>query len=90
MNPSLVQCRYLLTLAEWLVTDLDDSHRALEPQAAMAASNPFAPARAGFPSAGEFVDYLASSHLAYDLGQLVAWRGAAGLKRAGRPDALAA
>jgi hypothetical protein len=57
---------------------------------ALAAVNPFAPARSGFPTAGDFVAYLLSSHLAYHLGQLVAWRAAAGLGRLQRPDALAA
>lgn len=46
---------------------------------ALAAENPYAPARAGFPTAGEFVAYLLTGHLAYHLGQLVAWRAAAGL-----------
>jgi len=49
-----------------------------------------APARPDFPTAGDFVAYLLSSHLAYHLGQLVAWRAAAGLGRLSRPDALAA
>lgn len=57
---------------------------------ALSALNPFAPARAAFPTAGDFVAYLLSSHLAYHLGQLVAWRAAAGLGRLNRPDALAA
>jgi len=35
MNSSLVQCRYLLSLAESIFADLDDSHRALEPQPGM-------------------------------------------------------
>jgi len=39
---------------------------------ALSALNPFAPARATFPTAGDFVAYLLSSHLAYHLGQLVA------------------
>lgn len=167
MNASLVQCRYLLSLAEPILADLDDSHRALEPQpgmktagwlvghlavsgdyarvlcgraslcppewpamfnpgsepsadantyptmatlcdtfrlvyadlleatdeadpSALSAPNPFVLARAGFPTAGDFVAYLVSSHLAYHLGQLVAWRSAAGLQRPQRPDALAA
>jgi len=52
--------------------------------------NPFAPARDAFPTAGDFVAYLLTGHLAYHLGQLVAWRAAAGLGRLHRPDALAA
>lgn len=58
--------------------------------AALSAVNPFAAARPDFPTAGDFVAYLLSSHLAYHLGQLVAWRSAAGLGRLRRPDALAA
>ena len=167
MNASIAQCRYLLSLAEPILTGLNDSHRALEPQpgaktagwlighlavsgdfarrlygraplcptawgpmfnpgsrpsadpgaypsmttlcdtfrlvytdlcnasgeadsSALAAANPYAPARADFPTAGDFAAYLLSSHLAYHLGQLVAWRAAAGLGRLRRPDALAA
>jgi hypothetical protein len=167
VNASVDQCRYLLSLAETVFADLDDSHRALEPRPGvktagwlighltvsgdyarvlcgqtafcppawprmfnpgsqpseepgsypsmavlretfrrvygdlclvaertdpevLAATNPFAPARAGFPRAGDFVAYLLSSHLAYHLGQLVAWRSAAGLRPVQRPDVLAA
>src|SRR5437867_10643007 len=52
--------------------------------------NPYAPARTAFPTTGDFVAYLLTGHLAYHLGQLVAWRAAAGLGRLHRPDALAA
>jgi hypothetical protein len=52
--------------------------------------NPFAPARAAFPTAGDFAAYLATGHLGYHLGQLVGWRAAAGLGRLRRSDALAA
>jgi len=52
--------------------------------------NPYAPACTAFPTAGDFVAYLLTGHLAYHLGQLVAWRAAAGLGRLHRPDALAA
>ncbi len=167
MNASLLQCRYLVSLAEPILAGLDDSHRAVEPAvgtktagwlighlsvsgdfarrlcgrsvqcpnewraafnpgsrpsmdpntypsmvtlcdtfrrvyadlceafveadpAALAMANPFTPARADFPTAGDFVGYLMSSHLAYHLGQLVAWRAAAGLGRLQRPDSLAA
>lgn len=58
--------------------------------AALAAENPYAPAREAFPLAGDFVAYLLSSHLAYHLGQLVAWRAAAGMGRLRRSNALAA
>ncbi|HKQ58238.1 MAG TPA: DinB family protein [Candidatus Eisenbacteria bacterium] len=58
--------------------------------AALDTPNPFLPAQAAFPTAGGFVGYLLTSHLAYHMGQLVAWRGAAGLGRLARPEALAA
>jgi hypothetical protein len=61
-------------------TDLCTAAQEADP-AALAVVNPFAPARPDFPTAGDFVAYLLSSHLAYHLGQLVAWRAAAGLKR---------
>jgi hypothetical protein len=56
---------------------------------ALEVPNPYAPARAGFPTAGAFVAYLLTGHLAYHLGQLVGWRAAAGLGRLQRPDELA-
>ena len=43
--------------------------------------NPYEPARSDFATAGDFVAYLMSSHLAYHLGQLVGWRAAAGIGR---------
>jgi hypothetical protein len=52
----------------------------------LAAENPYAPARAGFPTAGDFVGYMLTGHFGYHLGQLVAWRAAAGLGRLGRAD----
>ena len=63
---------------------------ALELADAPESANPFAPARTAFPTAGDFVAYLLTGHLAYHLGQLVAWRATAGLGRLQRPDALAA
>lgn len=56
----------------------------------LAAPNPFGPARAHFPTAGDFLAYLMTAHLAYHLGQLVGWRAATGLGRVQRPDSLAA
>ena len=41
--------------------------------ALLAAPNPFEPARAAFPTAGSFVEYLLTGHLAYHLGQLSGW-----------------
>jgi hypothetical protein len=48
--------------------------------AALSIPNPYEPARADFPTAGDFVAYLMASHLPYHLGQLSAWRAAAGLR----------
>jgi hypothetical protein len=56
----------------------------------LASMNPFAPAREAFPTVGDFLAYLMTGHLGYHLGQLVAWRAAAGLGRLRRSDALAA
>jgi len=50
----------------------------------LGAPNPYEPARGGFPTAGSFVAYLLTGHLGYHLGQLVAWRAAAGLEPIGR------
>jgi len=49
------------------------------PQAApeaLAAPNPYEPARGAFPTAGSFVEYMLTGHLAYHLGQLSVWRSA--------------
>lgn len=45
----------------------------------LAIENPYTPARGSFPTAGSFVGYMISGHLGYHLGQLVAWRAAAGI-----------
>lgn len=156
MQSSISQCRYLLSLADPMLADLDDSHLALEPRAGvktagwlighlavtgdfarrlcgrspicssewqklfnpgshppphqsvypsmmnlrevfrsvyldlcdgavnaddevLAKENPYAPARLGFPTSGEFVKYILTGHLGYHLGQLTAWRATAGL-----------
>lgn len=47
----------------------------------LAVENSYNPVRHAFPTAGDFVAYLMSPHLAYHLGQLVAWRAATGLPR---------
>jgi hypothetical protein len=49
------------------------------PRDLLAEPNPFTPARDHFPTAGDFLGYLMSAHLAYHLGQLGGWRAAAGL-----------
>ena len=46
---------------------------------ALAAPNPFEPARPVFPTGRDFLRYLLTGHLAYHLGQLSIWRAAAGL-----------
>jgi hypothetical protein len=70
-------------------TDLCDAADAVPP-ASLTESNPFEPMRTTFPTAGDFVEYLLSGHLAYHLGQLVAWRGAAGLRPMQGTDTMAA
>lgn len=69
--------------------DLCDAALNAEP-ATLSAANTYAPARSAFPSAGEFVGYLLSPHLAYHLGQLVTWRALAGFGRLPKPDTIAA
>lgn len=44
---------------------------------ALAAPNPYEPARGAFPTAGSFVIYMLTGHLGYHLGQLSIWRAAA-------------
>lgn len=73
-----------------------DVYRDL-PEAALTAPsdilgipNPYTRARAAFPSAGDFVEYLLTAHLSYHLGQLTGWRAAAGLGRIKLPDHMAA
>jgi hypothetical protein len=60
--------------------DLSSRALTVEP-GRLAQPNPYEPARADFPTAGDFVAYLLSSHLAYHLGQLVTWCAAAGVGR---------
>lgn len=48
--------------------------------------NPYEAARPAFPTAGDFVRYLMSSHFAYHLGQLNQWCGGAGLGRINAPE----
>lgn len=49
------------------------------PAELLAVENPYPPARGDYPTAGAFVAYILAGHLGYHLGQLVAWRAAAGL-----------
>ena len=69
-------------------SDLAESAPRVE--AGLDAPNPYVPARGGFPTAGAFLAYLMTGHFAYHLGQLVAWRGAAGVGRGGGSDTIAA
>lgn len=69
-------------------TDLSDAAPKADPKS-LAVQNPFGPGRAAFPTAGDFVGYLLTGHLAYHLGQLVAWRTAAGLSRVPHPADIA-
>jgi hypothetical protein len=63
----------------------DFSNAALTADPALLSKdNPYVPSRAGFPTAGDFVVYLLTGHLAYHFGQLAAWRSAAGLGRVKR------
>jgi hypothetical protein len=59
-------------------TDLCDAAVAAD-AATLANENPYAPGREHFPTAGDFVAYLAAGHLGYHLGQLATWRAAAGM-----------
>jgi hypothetical protein len=45
----------------------------------LAQPNPYTPAIEAFPTSGDFAAYLMTGHLAHHLGQLSAWRIAAGL-----------
>lgn len=49
--------------------------------AALSAPNPFPPSGRELKTAGEFIGYLLTGHLGYHLGQLQAWRAAAGVPR---------
>ena len=51
----------------------------------LASVNPYAAARAVFPSVSEFVAWMLTGHLGYHLGQLTGWRAAAGLGRTPQP-----
>ncbi|HYV97349.1 MAG TPA: DinB family protein [Gemmatimonadaceae bacterium] len=69
--------------------DLYTISQTAEP-ALLAAPNPYTPAIGDFPTAGDFLAYLMTGHIAYHLGQLTEWCAAAGLGRvlaAGAEDA---
>ena len=71
----------LCEVAHAVYADLCTIAPAADP-ARLATPNPYESARADFPTAGDFVAYLMSSHLAYHLGQLTAWCAAAGVRPA--------
>jgi hypothetical protein len=52
-------------------------------ETALAAENPFAPAREHFPTNRDFIPWLMSGHFAYHIAQLGDWRRAAGLGHKG-------
>ena len=78
----------LLRTAHDVYRDLCEAALNADP-ASLAIENPFAPGRADFPTAGVFVRYLMSGHLAYHLGQLTEWRSAAGLSKRRTDSAIA-
>jgi len=53
------------------------------PRHVLSNPNPYTSARDRFPTVRDFLFHLMTSHLAYHLGQLATWRGAAGLPRSG-------
>lgn len=64
--------------ARAVYADLCDAALSAAPEA-LAAPNPYEPARKAMPTADSFVRYLMTGHLAYHLGQLTEWRAAVGL-----------
>jgi hypothetical protein len=86
LNPGMKTLRETFRM---VYSDLCDSVTDVD-QRLMSNENPFAAARAPFPTSGDFVAYLMTSHLGYHQGQLVGWRAAAGLGRLRRPATLAA
>ena len=78
----------LVAMMRSVYEDLCEAALAADAQT-LAGPNTFEPARAAYPTARDFVQYMITGHLAYHLGQLVAWRAAAGLGRT-TPDGIAA
>ncbi len=75
----------LSTLRERLVAVYSDLWAAFPSadESVLGAPNPYEPARDGFPTSGDFVAYLMTGHFGYHLGQLFAWRAAAGVPAPG-------
>jgi len=89
-RPALDQADYpgMATLRAMVLDvyqDLFDSGSSAAPDQ-LSELNPYAAARAPFPTAGSFIAYLSGSHLAYHLGQLQAWRAAAAELRGSDAD----
>ena len=70
----------LIDTVRRVYTDLRDAASQLD-DAALAAPNPFPPSGRELKTAAEFIGYLLTGHLGYHLGQLQAWRAAAGVPR---------
>lgn len=66
----------LLAMFRAVYADLT-AHAASAPSELLTVPNPYEPALAGFPTAGEFAAYMMTGHLGYHLGQLSQWRAAA-------------
>ena len=87
-QPSLLPSEYppMTSLREAfraVYSDLSDAFPDVDPQL-LSRQNPYAPAQAAFPTSGEFLTYLLTGHLGYHLGQLAAWRAAAGTRTVAR------
>ena len=72
--PSMTE---LTTAFRDVYADLCDAAARADPET-LNAANPYTSARASFPTAGDFAGYLMAGHLGYHLGQVSAWRAAAG------------
>ena len=79
----------LKELFDGVYADLSPAARLASPTT-FAEPNPYEPARGAFPSKGDFVVYIMTGHLGYHLGQLNAWRTAAGLAIGTSQDGMAA
>ena len=66
----------LVAMLRAVYTDAAANASNASPEA-LALPNPYEPARAAFPTAGEFAAYLLTGHFGYHLGQLSLWRAAA-------------
>ena len=81
-NPSRNQSDYpsmatLTASVRTVYADLCELALVADPSV-LAAANPYQPARPVFPTVQDFVVWMMSGHLGYHLGQLFAWRAAAG------------